>query len=607
MTSARQRWCGQPAGWGLLGTDALLLFVGLVLACVGRYDGALHRIDTEGLLVGVTVLVVAYTVIATALRLHGGRHPVGSADEVGALAAALTGSALVLFAATLTSGSPRLMPLSVPMLGAVISLLLMLAVRLVLRRQREEAVRPRGGARTLIFGAGAGGTQLTRAMLQDPDSPYLPVGLLDDDRRKRHARINGIRTLGGREELAAATASTKADVLIIAMPSVDADLVRDLYRRGLAAGLAVKVLPPIIERLAPRVGVGDVRDLDIADLLGRRQIDTHVDAIAGYLVGRRVLVTGAGGSIGSELCVQIAGYRPAELIMLDRDESALHAVQLRLHGRAQLDAPDVVLADIRDAESIEQIFTRRRPEVVFHAAALKHVTMLEQYPDEAWKTNVLGTRNVLQAATAVGVAQFINVSTDKAADPVSVLGRTKRLGEQLTAAYAARNIGAFLSVRFGNVLGSRGSVLATFAAQIAAGGPVTVTHPDVTRYFMTVPEAVQLVIQAGAIGRDGEALVLDMGRPVRIAEVARQLIELSDRTIPVVYTGLRPGEKLHEDLLGVGESGIRRVHPLIEHVAVPPVDDWVLANIDRRGTDMQRMRFLLDGAATAHTAEENAR
>ncbi|MFL6110170.1 MAG: UDP-N-acetylglucosamine 4,6-dehydratase family protein, partial [Catenulispora sp.] len=290
--------------------------------------------------------------------------------------------------------------------------------------------------------------------------------------------------------------------------------------------------------------------------------------IADYLTAQKVLVTGAGGSIGSELCRQIHRFQPAELMMLDRDESALHALQLSIHGEARLDLPQAILVDIRDGEALQDLFRRRRPEVVFHAAALKHVNMLEQYPDEGWKTNVLGTRNVLDAAVTAGVSHFINISTDKAADPVSVLGRTKRTAELLTATYAKQAPGRFLSVRFGNVLGSRGSVLETFAAQIARGGPVTVTDPAVTRYFMTIAEAVQLVIQAGAIGRDGEVLVLDMGQPVRIAEVAAQLIALEGKQIDIVYTGLCPGEKLHESLFGAGERDVRPVHPRISHVPV---------------------------------------
>ena len=578
MTDQRTRWRWRLRRWGLPIADAVLLFVGLAMASAGRYDGVIRRIDSEGLVLVAAVAATVYVVVSTALRLHHGRHSVGSIEELTTLGVATAVTSLAGLGVVVAGGVPHLLPLSVPLSGAVIAFVLMLGIRLVVRRQREGAVRPSGGQPALVFGAGNAGDQLVRSMLANPSSPLLPVGLLDDDPRKRHARIRGVCMLGGRDDIAAAAVLTGATAMIIALPSADAALIRDLSQRALSAGLAVKVLPKLSDLLSSRVGIRDVRDIDIADLLGRRQIDTNVEEIAGYLRGKRVLVTGAGGSIGAELCRQIARFEPAELIMLDRDESALHAVQLSLHGEARLDLPEVVLADIRDADAISTLFKRRRPQVVFHAAALKHVNMLEQYPDEGWKTNVLGTRNVLVAATEVEVSHFINVSTDKAADPVNVLGRTKRTAEQLTAFYAQRNVGAFLSVRFGNVLGSRGSVLETFAAQIARGGPVTVTDPEVTRYFMTIPEAVQLVVQAGAVGRHGEALVLDMGDPVRIADVARQLIEMEGRSIEIVYTGLRPGEKLHEELFGHEEVGLSRVHPLISHVAVPAPDE---AAIDR--------------------------
>jgi FlaA1/EpsC-like NDP-sugar epimerase len=558
---------------GLLATDAVFLIAGLWLASAARYEGAIERIDGRSVLLIGVIGAVAYVLLSSLLRLHHGRYPVGSADELLAVALGVAGASLVEMSAVIAGGSPRLVPLSAAPVAAAIALVFMTAVRLGIRRRREVAARPHGGDRTLVFGAGDAGEQLVRSMLTDPSSPFLPVGLLDDNPQMRHARIRGVRMLGGRDDIPAVAESTGATALIIALPSADSALICDLSRRASAAGLTVKVLPTLSDLFGDRVGIRDVRDIDIADLLGRRQIDTNVEEIASYLRGKRVLVTGAGGSIGSELCRQVSRFEPAELIMLDRDESALHAVQLSIHGEARLDLPEVVLADIRDAGAITEVFRQRQPHVVFHAAALKHVNMLEQYPDEGWKTNVLGTRNVLEAATQVEVSHFINVSTDKAADPVNVLGRTKRVAEQLTAFYAERNVGAFLSVRFGNVLGSRGSVLETFAAQIARGGPVTVTHPDVTRFFMTIPEAVQLVIQAGAVGSCGEALVLDMGQPVRIADVARQLIEMEGRSIEIVYTGLRPGEKMHEELFGHDESGLSRVHPLISHVPVPALDE----------------------------------
>jgi FlaA1/EpsC-like NDP-sugar epimerase len=369
-----------------------------------------------------------------------------------------------------------------------------------------------------------------------------------------------------------AASRVRADTVIIAIPSAESELIREVSALAVAAGLTVKVLPQVSRFFrGAEVAAGDVRAVSEADLLGRRIVDTEIENVAGYLTGRRVLVTGAGGSIGSELCRQIHRFAPSALVMLDRDESGLHQVQLSIEGRALLDDRSLVVCDIRDEEALDAAFAEHRPEVVFHAAALKHLPLLEMWPAEAVKTNVQGTQHVLAAAAAAGVERFVNISTDKAANPCSVLGYTKRLAEGLTAGMADEADGTFLSVRFGNVLGSSGSVLRSFRAQIDAGGPVTVTDPQVTRYFMMVEEAVQLVIQAGAVGQAGEVLVLDMGQPVRIAEVAERLIADSKRSIKIVYTGLRPGEKMHEDLFGEGEVDLRPVHPHISHVRVPPI------------------------------------
>jgi len=330
-----------------------------------------------------------------------------------------------------------------------------------------------------------------------------------------------------------------------------------------------------------------------ADLLGRGEVTDEVESTSGYITGRRVLVTGAGGSIGSELCAQLWHRQPAALFMLDRDESALHAVQLALHGRALLDDDGLIVADVRDRARISEIVGATQPDVIFHAAALKHLPLLERHPSEAVKTNIWGTQHVLEAARAHGVLRFVNISTDKAADPISVLGYSKRITERLTASMALDVPGTYLSVRFGNVLGSRGSALTAFRAQIAAGEPVTVTHPDVTRYFMTVQEAVSLVLQAGAIGRPGEVLVLDMGEPVRIADVAQRLIDASGADVRIVYTGLRFGEKLHEDLFGDGETDERPVSPSISHVAAPPLAIIRLHHLDEAPSPaslIERMR-----------------
>ena len=560
--------------------DVVSVVLGMVLANAARYDDSTESMNILGVVTASVIGVAVFLAVSSALRLHQGRHALGSADEFRSLAGAVAVSTLAVLVVDFGRGDGHLMPLSVPIVGGLICFVLAIGYRAAIASRDQAGAPPQAGRRTLVFGAGDAAQQLIRSMIWDHDSGYVPVGLLDDDPAKRHLQIKGVRMLGGRDAIAGAASATRAEVLVIALPSAGSELVREVSERAADAGLVVKTLPRVTD-LLDRWGVGirDVRDINIADLLGRRQIQTDVNEIAGYLRGKRVLVTGAGGSIGSELTRQIAGYAPADLMMLDRDESALHALQLTLFGEARLDLPQAILADIRDGDMLLRLFAERRPEVVFHAAALKHLNMLEQYPDEGWKTNVLGTLNVLSAASTVGVSHFINVSTDKAADPVNVLGRTKRMAERLTTTVAQQASGHYLSVRFGNVLGSRGSVLETFAAQIAQGGPVTVTHPDVTRYFMTIPEAVQLVIQAGAIGADGEALVLDMGSPVRITDVAAQLISMEGRPIDIRYTGLHPGEKLHEQRFGSQEQDERPVHPLISHVPVPPLPPAALARV----------------------------
>lgn len=439
-----------------------------------------------------------------------------------------------------------------------------------LRRLRARRVRTqRSMHRTpvIVMGAGEGAVRVVRAMIESPVSPYRPVALLDDDSSKRSLRIMGIRVLGRFDDLPRIAQSLRAEAVVLAIPSAAPELLRRLHTAAEGVGLQTLVLPPV-QQLMGTGSTAELRSYTDEDVLRRRMVNIDMQAVRTLITGRRVLVTGAGGSIGSELSRQIGQLGPQTLVVLDRDDSLLHAV-VRSLGNEHVVFP--VLADIRDADRLAEVFADYAPEVVFHAAALKHVPALESAPDEGWKTNVLGTRNVLLAAEAAGVQRFVNISTDKAAEPVSVLGRTKRLAEQLTAATAERTGRRYVSVRFGNVIGSRGSVMETFQAQIESGGPVTVTHPEVTRFFMAVREAVRLTLQAATMGSPGEVLVLDMGAPVKIVDVARQLIEQSGRSIDIRYTGLRPGEKLHEVLLSPGELATRPHHPLIDHVQVPAV------------------------------------
>jgi len=585
--------------------DVLAWALALPAAMVLRYEfsgpGDWGPFSPGELLAAIALAAALQITFGIMGGLYRGRWRYGSFDEV----AHLVGT---VFVCTVTLSVlnrlawERLVPHSVTIVAGLLALLLMAAVRYLFRLQLERNLRPDADATTkvLVFGAGEGGIQLVTAMMRNPASPYLPVALLDDSPIKSNLEIMGIPVLGGRDQIPVAARRTGATALVIAIPSADSELVRELSRLALASDLDVMALPPLSEMLGGSVGVGDVRALTPEDLLGRHEINTDLDAISHYLTGRRVLVTGAGGSIGSELCYQISRFAPASLVMLDRDESALHAIQLRLDGRAMLDSRELVVCDIRDLDRLRDVFHEHRPEVVFHAAALKHLPLLEMHPSEAVKTNVFGTLNLLRVALDTGVATFVNISTDKAADPESVLGYTKRLAEQLTAGVAHQTDGNYLSVRFGNVLGSRGSVLTAFAAQVRAGGPITVTDPEVTRYFMTVEEAVQLVVQAGAVGRSGEALVLDMGSPVLIDEVARRFAAQADRPIEIVYTGLRPGEKLHEVLFGAAELDQRPAHPLISHVQVPPLDaDQVAFLADEHGDDelKDELRRLTTGNA----------
>jgi FlaA1/EpsC-like NDP-sugar epimerase len=551
--------------------DGVALLASYYLAVLLRYSSAEVAAMTSRVAVIGAAAVIGQWVAGMLSRVYHGRVAVASIEETILLGLTTVGAGLVLGFANMLS-EPYVVARSVPFTATFMGLVFM-GVGRATWRQEADKVYPRIGSSrdpALVLGAGRSGQSLVQSMLT-AESPLWPVGFLDDDPWKRHRKHNGVPVLGTLADIAAVARETGAGTIVIAIPSASAELVKEVSDRSRELGLAVKVLPPLVETFSKRVDIRDVRDIEVRDLLGRNAVETDIDSIAGYLTGRRVLVTGAGGSIGSELCRQIDRWRPEELIMLDRDESALHAVQLSLRGRALLDSPDVVLNDIRDETAVRRILRERRPEVVFHAAALKHLPILERYPVEAMKTNVLGTANVLEAAAEVEVRHFVNISTDKAADPISVLGHSKRVAERLTADTAQRAGGAYISVRFGNVLGSRGSVLTAFAAQIAAGGPVTVTHPEVTRYFMIVEEAVQLVIQAGAIGRDGAALILDMGEQVRIQDIAHQLVEQSGKQVEIVYTGLRDGEKLHEQLFGRGEHGMRSVHPLISQVPVPPL------------------------------------
>jgi FlaA1/EpsC-like NDP-sugar epimerase len=559
--------------------DAGVWGVALPVATMIRLDFDPSRISP--IIIGSVVVLAAIlqAVSGWILGLYRYRHPYGSRHEAHSLMLVVVSVGIILTIGRLLAPASDDFPRSVPFIGLLVAFVLMAGVRLLHRSLRERKHRPaETAAPALVYGAGHLGQHVIQQMNRDRHSLFRPVGIIDDEPRLQEFRIEGVSVLGTRAHLAGVARDTGAEILIFAIARADAALLRQVSDDADAAGLRLLVLPLLADILEGHAQLGDLRDVSIDDIIGRHPIDTELDSIASFITDKRVLVTGAGGSIGSELCRQLVRFLPAEIIMLDRDETGLQGSQISIFGHGLLDTNEVVLADIRDANTIEEIFLSRRPEIVFHAAALKHLPMLEQYPNEAWQTNVLGTLNVLNAARAAGVEKFVNISTDKAANPTSILGHSKRLGEKLTAWFANDTKMSYLSVRFGNVIGSRGSMLPTFTSQIEAGGPLTLTHPDVTRYFMTIPEACQLVIQAGAIGEPGEVLILDMGEPVRILDVAERMIAKSGREIGIVITGLRHGEKLHEELVGLGENDERPIHPKISHTGVPPLSPAELAD-----------------------------
>lgn len=560
------------AGWA--SADALMMILASYAAAWVRYDLDITTVFIRPTGTFALLAAVLYLALGFLIGPYRVGHLRGSFEETADLGRAVFVTALPLICVVLFTDWVRGVPRSLAVLAPVLALGGMFTVRFIVRSYRwGRGAEIPGRRKVIVFGAGLSGRQLVRALQNDPRTSYAPVAVLDDDPHKRHLRIDGFRVRGGREAIQDVATQTDASALVIAIPSADRHLLADLRQHARAAALDVLVLPSTDQRI-DGANSSDIRHLDLEDLLGRRRIQLDEAAISAAIVDKVVLVTGAGGSIGSELARQIYKFRPRKLLLLDRDESALHAVQMSLTGRALLDDGTLALVSIRDLEGLREIFRRERPQLVFHAAALKHLTLLEQFPLEAWKTNVLGTLNVLRVADECDVEVFVNISTDKAADPCCVLGYSKRLAERLTAFYANEsNTGRFVSVRFGNVLGSRGSVIEAFAAQIERGGPLTVTHPDVQRYFMLIPEASQLVLQASVIGNDGDVMVLEMGRPVRILDVANTLIEMSGRhDVRVQFTGLRPGEKLSEELFASSEHVRPSSHPLVNSVSVPPLE-----------------------------------
>lgn len=435
---------------------------------------------------------------------------------------------------------------------------LRLSARLLRSRMGPRTKANLREKRTLIIGAGDAGAMVASELTKHPELGSLPVGFIDDDRSKLGLSIQGVEVLGSRSDLERTVREQRVSEIIVAMPSARGSVIRDIVSATSSMDVTLKMVPGVYELLDGKLSMGSIRNVKPEDLLNRPPADMDLESIASYLRGAVILITGAAGSIGSELARQVSRFQPSVLNLADIDESSLYNLQNELKWRYPEVHTQPVLLNIRESDEVERVFRRCTPHVVFHASALKHVPLTEQQPSEAVKTNVLGTINVARAAVAVGTRHFVLISTDKAVNPTSILGATKRVSEYVGQALSGRQT-IFMAVRFGNVLGSRGSVVPLFLAQIERGGPVTVTHPAMTRFFMTIPEAAQLVIQAGAFGRGGEVFVLDMGEAVKIVDLAQNLIRLSghgrEDEIEIQFTGVRPGERLYEEVL-LAEEGV---------------------------------------------------
>ena len=426
--------------------------------------------------------------------------------------------------------------------------------------------------RVLIVGAGEAGNAIIKEIVNSRYVNMKIVGIVDDDKAKRGKFLHGIKVIGDRNDIIDITESRRVDEIIIAMPSTSPQEMKQILDICKQTGCELKRLPGMFQLVNGDVSISKLKDVDVNDLLGREPIKVDLDSIMGYVSGKVVMVTGGGGSIGSELCRQVASHNPKQLVIVDIYENSTYDIQLELKRRyPDLDLV-VLIASIRNTKRMDDIFRIYRPEIVYHAAAHKHVPLMEDSPNESVKNNVLGTWKVVQAADKYKVKRFVMISTDKAVNPTNIMGATKRICEMIIQTYNNRSDTEYVAVRFGNVLGSNGSVIPLFKKQIEEGGPVTVTHPDIIRYFMTIPEAVSLVLQAGAYAKGGEIFVLDMGEPVKIVDLAKNLILLSghkpDEDIQIVFTGLRPGEKLYEEML-MKEEGMQDTANKLIHIGKP--------------------------------------
>lgn len=544
--------------------DAVLFVISIYMTLFIRFDGNIGEQHLNIFLDWFIPLTVTSIIICSLFGLYKSIWQYASVRELMTIIAATFTCTLAMYAYGLAF--KIFLPGSFYVIFFLLVIVLLggsrLSVRLFKGLRWHAAGSKEFRKRVMIVGAGEAGSMLIKELKSHKELNLEPVVFIDDDRWKQNLEISGIPVMGDRTKIPKMADKYKIDEIIVAIPSADKNNLADILRICKETRCKLKTLPGVYEIINGRVSINHIRDVSIEDLLGRDETKLSTEEIAGYLKNEVILVTGGGGSIGSELCRQIAAFEPNKLLIFDIYENNAYDLQNELlfkYGE-KIDL-EVLIGSIRDKERLRQVFKKYNPSVVFHAAAHKHVPLMEVNPAEAVKNNVLGTLNVAQCADEFNVKRFVLVSTDKAVNPTNIMGATKRMAEMIVQSLNQISNTDFVAVRFGNVLGSNGSVIPLFKKQIAQGGPVTITHPDIIRYFMTIPEAAQLVIQAGAMAKGGEIFILDMGKPVKIVDLAKDLIRLSgfepDKDIKIEYTGLRPGEKLYEELL-MAEEGLKK-------------------------------------------------
>lgn len=560
----------------LVAYDIIAVVAASLLALFIRFEGnyaAIPKSYVVKSLQYIPVIIIATIIIFYAFRLYSSLWTYAGAPELinitfaCALSALAQMAVMVLFFVQMPRSYYILYGVSLWMF-VFLSRFSYRGIRTLIKRQESGAAT----ARVLIVGAGAAGNLLVKEIRNSDHVSKRVVCIVDDDKSKEGSYLHGVKVMGNRQNIPELVKQYRIDEIIIAMPSAPAKEIKEILDVCKETGCDLKRLPGVYQLVNGEVGISKLKEVDVNDLLGREPVKVDLSAIMDYVAGKVVLVTGGGGSIGSEICRQVAGHNPKMLVLVDIYENTTYDIQNELKNRFPELNLVVLIASVRNTKRMDMIFETYRPDIVYHAAAHKHVPLMEDSPNEAVKNNVLGTWKVVQAADKWKVKRFVMISTDKAVNPTNIMGATKRICEMIIQTYNNRSRTEFVAVRFGNVLGSNGSVIPLFKRQIEQGGPVTVTHPDIIRYFMTIPEAVSLVLQAGAYAKGGEIFVLDMGEPVKIADLARNLILLSGHKpgedIQIIYTGLRSGEKLYEEML-MHEEGLQETENKLIHIGKP--------------------------------------